>query len=102
MVLGSWTRKDTLYGGEGYSVLSNGDLAGQLKAAINRLPEFAPLQASPVQNEPAPAFTPPPPERHITEGSFFVGKPAPAEAGDRVIYQSQGGQGEPVVYGTDE
>ena len=92
MVLGTWTRKDTLYGGEGYSVLSNGDLAGQLKAAIHRLPEFAPLQASPVQNEPAPAFTPPPPERHITEGSFFVGD-------DRVIYQSQGGQGVPVVYG---
>src|SRR5271154_3781251 len=90
MVLGSWTRKDTLYGGEGYSVLSNGELARQLKAAIHRLPEFAPLQASPVQNEPAPAFTPPPPERHIGEGSFFVGD-------DRVIYQSQGGQGEPVV-----
>src|ERR1019366_6949323 len=32
MVLGSWTRKDTLYGGEGYSVTANGDLAGQLKA----------------------------------------------------------------------
>ncbi|HWY87060.1 MAG TPA: hypothetical protein VNX28_10065, partial [Gemmataceae bacterium] len=92
MVLGSWTRKDTLYGGEGYSVLGSGDLAGQLKAAIIRLPEFAPLQASPVENEPAPAFTPPPPERHISEGSFFVGE-------DRVIYQSQGGQGVPVVYG---
>jgi len=92
MVLGSWTRKDTLYGGEGYSVLSNGDLAGQLTAAIQRLPEFAPLQASPVQNEPAPAFTPPPPERHITEGSFFV-------RDDRTICQSIGGQGEPVVYG---
>jgi N12 class adenine-specific DNA methylase len=92
MVLGHWTRKDTLYGGEGYSVHSNGDLAGQLKAAIHRLPEFAPLQASPVRNEPAPAFTPPPPERHIGEGSFFVGD-------DHVIYQSQGGQGMPVVYG---
>jgi N12 class adenine-specific DNA methylase len=92
MVLGTWTRKDTLYGGEGYSVLGNGDLAGQLKAAIHRLPEFATAQASPVENEPAPAFTPPPPERHITEGSFFV-------ADDRIIYQSQGGQGEPVVYG---
>src|ERR1019366_5690460 len=34
MVLGSWTRKDTLYGGEGYSVVGNGDLVGQLKAAI--------------------------------------------------------------------
>ncbi len=49
-------------------------------------------QAAPIQEEPAPAFTPPPPERHITEGSFFVGD-------DRVIYQSQGGQGVPVVYG---
>jgi N12 class adenine-specific DNA methylase len=92
MVLGNWTRKDTLYGGEGYSVLGSGDLAGQLKAAIHRLPEFAPLQASPVQNKSAPAFTPPPPERHITEGSFFVGD-------DHVIYQSQGGQGMPVLYG---
>jgi len=92
MVLGTWTRKDTLYGGEGYSVLSNGELTQQLKEAINRLPEFAPLQASPVQNELPPAFTPPPPERHINEGSFFV-------ADDRIIYQSQGGQGVPVVYG---
>src|SRR4029077_11823875 len=56
------------------------------------LPEFGPLQAAPIQNEPAPAFTPPPPERHISEGSFFVGD-------DRTIYQSIGGQGEPVVYG---
>src|SRR5262249_21642207 len=27
MVLGEWSRKDTLYGGEGFSVTSNGDLA---------------------------------------------------------------------------
>ncbi|HTU93404.1 MAG TPA: DEAD/DEAH box helicase family protein [Gemmataceae bacterium] len=92
MVLGHWTRKDTLYGGEGYSVLGNGELAGQLKQAIDRLPEFAPLQASPVEKEPAPSFTPPPPERHITEGSFFVGD-------DRSICQSEGGQAAPVVYG---
>src|SRR5271169_2676864 len=58
MVLGDWSRKDTLYG-EGYSVLGNGDLAGQIKEAIHRLPEFAPLQVSPVQNEAAPVFTPP-------------------------------------------
>ena len=51
MVLGTWTRKDTLYG-EGYSVTGNGDLAEQLKDAIHRLPEFAPLQASPAE-EPA-------------------------------------------------
>ena len=34
MVLGRWSRKDTLYGGEGYSVTSNGDLPQQLKQAI--------------------------------------------------------------------
>ncbi len=92
MVLGNWTRKDTLYGGEGYSVTGNGDLAGQLKEAIRRLPQYAPLQASPVLEQPAAVFVPPPLERHIGEGSFFVGD-------DRVIYQSQGGQGVPVVYG---
>ncbi len=92
MVLGNWSRKDTLYGGEGFSVLGNGDLTGQLKTAIHRLPEFAPPQASPVLNERAPAFTPPPAERHISEGSFFIGD-------DKIIYQSEGGQGVPVVYG---
>src|SRR6202011_2554873 len=40
MVLGTWTRKDTLYGGEdGYSIIGSGDLAGQLQGAIRRLPE---------------------------------------------------------------
>jgi N12 class adenine-specific DNA methylase len=92
MVLGTWSRKDTLYGGEGYSVAGNGDLAGQLTAAIGRLPEFAPSQASPAEEPPAAAFAPPPPERHITEGSFFV-------ADDRSICQSVGGQAVPVVYG---
>ena len=91
MVLGTWSRKDTLYGGEGYSVLGSGDLPGQLTAAIHRLPEFAPLKTSSPESS-APAFTPPPPERHITEGSFFV-------ADDRTVCQSVGGQGVPVVYG---
>ncbi|MGA2500336.1 MAG: DEAD/DEAH box helicase family protein, partial [Tepidisphaeraceae bacterium] len=92
MVLGQWSRKDTLYGGEGYSLLSNGDLARQLQDAIQRLPQFTPLQASLAQEAPAAAFAPPPPERHITEGSFFV-------ADDRTICQSVGGQSVPVVYG---
>jgi N12 class adenine-specific DNA methylase len=92
MVLGQWSRKDTLYGGEGYSVTSNGNLPKQLKQAIQRLPEFAKGKATQVETKPAQPFTPPPPERHITEGSFFVGD-------DRIIYQSQGGQGTPVVYG---
>src|SRR5262249_23800238 len=40
----------------------------------------------------ASAFVPPPAERHIGEGSFFIGD-------DRVVYQSEGGKGVPVVYG---
>ncbi len=92
MVLGTWTRKDTLYGGEGFSVVGNGELNGNLTQAIDRLPRFAPPHSSPVEAEPVAAFMPPPPERHIGEGSFFVGE-------DRILYQSQGGQGQPVVYG---
>jgi N12 class adenine-specific DNA methylase len=93
MVLGNWSRKDTLYGGEGYSLTSNGDLAALLKQAIGRLPEFALQQPSHVEESGLPAYgLPPPLERHIGEGSFFVGD-------DRVIYQSEGGQGERVVYG---
>ena len=91
MVLGAWTSKDTLYG-EGYGILSNGDLAEQLKEAIHRLPEYAPLQANPVPEQPAISFTPPPPERHISEGSFFV-------ADNRTICQSLDGQAVPVIYG---
>ena len=92
MVLGMWSGKDTLYGGEGYSVIGTGELAKELNTAIHRLPEFAPLQVSPDQEPPAPAFSPPPPERHITEGSFFV-------ADNKAICQSLDGQAVPVVYG---
>ncbi len=93
MVLGHWSRKDTLYGGEGYSVTSNGDLSDKLREAVSRLPRFESIQATTDQKEePAPAFIPPPPERHISEGSFFIGN-------DKIIYQSEGGQGVPVVYG---
>ncbi len=93
MVLGQWSRKDTLYG-EGYSLLASGDLEPQLKQAVNRLPEFDPLPTpdTAYQAQTSPSFTPPPPERHIGEGSFFVGD-------DRMLCQSQGGQGCPVVFG---
>jgi N12 class adenine-specific DNA methylase len=91
MVLGSWSRKDTLYG-EGYSVIGNGDLAQQLAEAIRRLPRYAPLQASPAQEATTAAFTPPPPLPHITEGSFFV-------RDDRTLCQSLDGQAVPVTYG---
>jgi N12 class adenine-specific DNA methylase len=110
MVLGTLTRKDTLYGGEGYSVVGNGDLANQLKKAIDRLPGLEQSQAerpNPPPTPPgngqvrqveapvlrvAPPFVPPPPLRHITEGSFFVGE-------DRVIRQVVDGQPQPVIYG---
>ena len=92
MVLGDWSSKDTLYGGEGFSVKSNGDLAEQLKTAIQRLPQFEPIEASTQLDAPPPSFIPPPPERHIDEGSFFV-------SDNKVIHQLQGGQGVPVVYG---
>ena len=92
MVLGEWSRKDTLYGGEGFSVLSNGDLNQQLKQAVARLPRFEPIQTTPAKDEPTPTFTPPPQERHLDEGSFFV-------ADNKVIHQIQGGSGVPVVYG---
>ena len=59
----------------GYSVTGNGDLAAQLDAAIGRLPE-ASLRCSrqpTAKPSPRPPSSPPPPERHIAEGSFFVG-----------------------------
>jgi N12 class adenine-specific DNA methylase len=95
MVLGTWSIKDTLYGNEGFSVTSNGDLDKQLWEAVYRLPVFPPLKASaPLsrRSESEGGFTPPPLERHIGEGSFFV-------AEDRRICQSVGGQAVPVVYG---
>jgi len=117
MVIGNWSRKDRLYGGEGgYSITSSGDLATQLGEAIRRLPEStlviptaynathvistayknsnATLSLTQSASQPAfpPAFVPPPPEKHITEGSFFIGD-------DRTLYQLEGGRSQPVTYG---
>jgi N12 class adenine-specific DNA methylase len=93
MLLGILSTKDTLYG-DGYSVNSTGELSRQLNDAIARLPSFAPGQAAATETYASPSapLTLPPPERHIGEGSFFVGN-------DRVLYQSLGGQGVSVVYG---
>ena len=103
MVLGSYSRQDRLYDST-YSLAATGDLSTQLKAAISTLPDAASVLQVAVQNpsnansvlqlavqqvSPA-AFTPPPVERHITEGSFFVGN-------DRTIHQVEGGQSQPVV-----
>jgi N12 class adenine-specific DNA methylase len=94
MVLGEWSRQDRLYGGDaGYSVTSRGDLAAQLADAVARLPEYAAAEATQARVEPAaPPFVPPPAERHISEGSFFVGD-------DRVIRQVQDGQTVTVSHG---
>src|SRR4029077_4836121 len=63
-----------------------------LQEAIRLLPEYAPLQPSSSQEEPAAVFAPPPLERHVSEGSFFVAR-------DRTICQFVDGQAVPVVYG---
>jgi len=92
MVLGEWSRQDRLYGGEGYSVRGIGDLAAKLRAAIARMPEFSPFPASRPDEPAAASFVPPPAERHIDEGSFFVG-----DGGG--IFQVASGRSIPVVYG---
>ncbi len=92
MVLGHWSRKGTLYGGEGFSVAGTGNLAEQLKEAVQRLPEGQVIQSAAERPKPPPPFTPPPPERHITEGSLFTGD-------DRIIRQVENGRAEPVTYG---
>ncbi len=95
-ILGTLSRKDTLYA-EGYSVVSNGDLAERLKEAVERLPQFEQLQSPAQQPNPppvTPAFVLPPPDRHISEGSFFVK--------DGRIHQVVDGNSVPVVYGGGE
>ncbi|MFN0053745.1 MAG: hypothetical protein ACKV0T_16310, partial [Planctomycetales bacterium] len=91
MVLGHWSRKHTLYG-EGYSVEGSGELARQLQDAIQRLPEFAPLPPSPNLARSSPTLPLPPPERHVTEGSFFIDH-------NRLVCQLLDGDVVPVVYG---
>src|SRR5262249_34727623 len=91
MVLGTWSRKDTLYA-DGYSVKSNGDLACQLAQAICRLPVFPPLtvQKHAPDESAGPQRQPEPPA--LAEGSFFV-------AEDRAICQIIDGKSQPVTYG---
>lgn len=89
MVLGTWTRKDTLYG-EGYSVTGNGDFPGELREAIRRLPEFAAFQATAPEQHFATKVELPA-ETHIGEGSFFT-------ADDGTVCQWLDGNAVPVVY----
>jgi N12 class adenine-specific DNA methylase len=99
MVLGTFTRQDRLYGSEsGYSLTANGDFSLQLPEAIQRLPEgvFTGAQSpgcSAAVEKTAPAHvTLLPLERHIAEGSFFIGD-------DQTILQVQHGEGIPVTHG---
>jgi hypothetical protein len=91
MVLGTWSRKDRLYDGT-YSLESRGDLAGQLREAIGRLPEGVCTAEPNAPDLPARPQPLPPLERHVTEGSFFV-------ADDGAIMQVQAGQAVPVTHG---
>ena len=94
MVLGSWSSKDTLYGGEGYSVASNGDLAEQLKDAILRLPQFEPpAPSAAIPKAPEPIFTPAARRPAISTKAVF------SSPHNRVIHQLQDARGVPVVYG---
>jgi N12 class adenine-specific DNA methylase len=100
MVLGTWSRKNTLYGGqEGFSIVSSGSLALQLPSAVRKLPrlEYVPPVASPAQQSPAsvtpaPAAKPAVSQEHIGEGSFLVGP-------DQSILQVVAGDAMPVTYG---
>ena len=91
MVLGAWSRASTLYG-EGYGVASNGDLATQLRAAIERLPAFGPLATTANAESSSASVSPRPLERAITEGSFFLND-------ERTICQWIDGRAVPVMYG---
>jgi N12 class adenine-specific DNA methylase len=98
MVLGDWTRRDRLYGSEtGYSLLANGDLAAQLQDAIGRLPAgvftriMSPGFSTAVEKLETSRVIPPP-EEHLTEGSFFIHD-------NLTIMQVQHGLAVPVKHG---
>jgi N12 class adenine-specific DNA methylase len=94
MVLGTWSRHDRLYAGEGYTLTATGDLAVQLAAAIQRLPQgvyTAPPSAPAHPVSPPPAL--PPLAPHLTEGSFFVTE-------TKALMQIQQGTAVPVTHGT--
>ena len=93
MVLGTWSRKDTLYGGEGYSVTGNGDLAGQLKAS-DRPPAGIRTAASIA----GPGTNPPRLSRRRRRSATSA-KAASSSATTGSFANPQGGQGVPVVYG---
>ncbi len=95
MVLGKWSKENQLYGGSSFSIQGEGDLAAQLAEAIHRLPQVNVVHEYASQSEATVTepFRRPPAERHIGEGSLFVGE-------DKNIYQVNYGQAEPVTHGS--
>ena len=94
MVLGTWSRHDRLYAGEGYTLTATGDLAAQLAAAIQHLPQGVYTAHPTAPAHPASPPTPLPPlEPHLTEGSFFVTE-------TQALMQIQQGEAVPVTHGT--
>ena len=94
MVLGTWSRHDRLYAGEGYTLRATGDLAAQLAAAIQHLPQgvYTAHPSAPAHPaSPPPAL--PPLAPHLTEGSFFVTE-------TKALMQIQQGTAVPVTHGT--
>ena len=116
MVLGTLCGKGGIYGTDGYTVESSGDLAEQLRNAVGQLPRvdrkpaeqlprFEPERVEAQNTQPPPKganspqlestpFVPPPPLPHVTEGSFFVH--------DGRVHQLADGLSVPVVYGGSE
>lgn len=93
MVLGAWSRQDTLYGGDsGYSLKSNGDLARQLEQALTRLPQREHRTVAGENEQTVTEFARPPPTPNLSEGSFFI-------AEDQTICQVQEGVSVPVKHG---
>jgi hypothetical protein len=91
MVLGVWSRHNTLYG-EGYSVTGKGDLPTLLHEAVGKLPRFPPFRLTSRESSTNRPSALPPVERHYSEGSFLV-------RDDRTICQVVGGGVQPVRYG---
>ena len=93
MVLGQYSRKDTLYGGDdGYSITSTGNLSEQLDQASARLPELSSNTTTEFQPLPTATQTPQMLPSQISEGSFFVRE-------DGMICQQIDSELIPVEYG---
>src|SRR5262249_4384404 len=77
-----------------YTLRATGDLAAQLAAAIQRLPEHVYTAHSAAQAHTVAAPTPPSPlEPHLTEGSFFV-------TASKALMQIQQGTAVSVTHGS--